>query len=272
MGLAMEMISFKAVDAALPGITATALPGDSLQVRNANIEKSSRMIQMWAGSPATGIQQITSSFLHDTTRGINYFVTGNETDPLFSFGTYQRLKPQDTLIPLMGNAIGVGSTQHGFILNWYEDLPGIDALLFNYSQIIDKILNLTTVSCSITADASGNYSGSEAINAESDLLHANTYYAILGVTSQDQARAIGIRGPDFGNMRVGIPVNNNDYLITNNWFADLSVRLGLPTIPVFNSANKGGTFIDVVQDPGIVGNVDVSLILAELGTSLPTAS
>jgi hypothetical protein len=50
----------------------------------------------------------------------------------------------------------------------------------------------------------------------------------------------------------------------NYWFKRLAIAYGLPLIPIINSANKGGTQVEVVGDEN-GGTANVTLWLAELG-------
>jgi hypothetical protein len=95
------------------------------------------------------------------------------------------------------------------------------------------------------------------------LLQANTDYAILGGEVDTLCAAVQIVGPDFGNFGLGFP----GYLANRNFpgrfFYNLNEELSIPTIPVFNSANKNGTLVSVVQNQAAAA-VNVSLNLVQL--------
>ena len=57
-----------------------------------------------------------------------------------------------------------------------------------------------------------------------------------------------ISGPDFGNVRIGVPGDIADHDLNAQFFAVLSRAYGLPAIPIFNSGNRAQTFIGVVQN------------------------
>jgi hypothetical protein len=263
MGLAMELISGRAT---APSSTLTALTmaaGNSLTVRNTALTTDIRLIQMWAENNAAGIFRVRSPKLHDNVQGIRYRIDATDPVGLFPQGAWQKLTPQDTLIAeISGSAVG-GQIEQGQLLIWYSDLPGSNARLANWSDIVSRIVNCLTVEVAITPGVSGGYSGQVAINSTFDLLQANTDYALLGGTVDVRCAAVRVTGPDFANFGVGFP----GYLVNRNWtarfFKDLNQQLGVPTIPVFNSANKNGTLVDVVQDQ--TGNaVNVNLIVAQL--------
>jgi hypothetical protein len=75
--------------------------------------------------------------------------------------------------------------------------------------------------------------------------------------------AIQIVGPDLGNLGVGIPGFMANRNFVARYFYDLNQQLGLPTIPVFNSANKSGTQVAVVQNQAAAA-VNVNILLAQL--------
>jgi hypothetical protein len=263
MGLAMELISGRAT---APGATLTALTmaaGNSLTVRNTALTTDIRLIQMWAENNAAGIFRVRSPKLHDNVQGIRYRIDATDPIGLFPQGAWQRLTPQDTLIAeISGSAVG-GQIEQGQMLIWYSDLPGSNARLANWSDIVNRVVNYLTVEVGITPLTTGGYSGQVAINSTFDLLQANTDYALLGGVVDVRCAAVRVTGPDFANFGVGFP----GYLPNRNWtarfFKDLNQQLGVPTIPIFNSANKNGTLVDVVQDQ--TGNaVNVNLIVAQL--------
>jgi hypothetical protein len=85
----------------------------------------------------------------------------------------------------------------------------------------------------------------------------------LGYITDTTVTSVGYRGPDLGNTRAGGP-GTSIRTVTREWFADLYRWTGLPTIPVINSANKGGTFVDVAHTAG-AATVVIETLLAQLG-------
>ena len=261
MGLAMELISGKVT---APGSTLTQLTmaaGNSATVRFANQGSDLRLIQMWAENNAAGIFRVRSPKLHDNVQGIRYRIDATDPVPLINYGSWQKLTPQDNLIlELSGSSTG-GQIEQGQLLIWYSDLPGSNARLVNWSDIKARVVNYLTVEVAITAGSSGGYSGQVAINSTFDLLQANTDYAILGGMTDVRCAAVRITGPDFANFGVGFPGFMPVRAIPGQFFYQLNEELGIPTIPVFNSANKNGTLVDVVQDQaGAAVNVNLQLV------------
>lgn len=263
MGLAMELISGKAT---APGSTLTALTmaaGNSLTVRNASFTSDIRLIDMWAENNAAGIFRIRSPKLHDNVQGIRYRIDATDPMGLFPKGSWQKLTPQDTLIAeISGSATG-GQIEQGQALIWYSDLPGSNARLANWADISPRVVNYLTNEVAITPGVTGGYSGQVALNSTFDLLQANTDYAILGLTVDVRCAAVRITGPDFANFGVGVPGLLTQRNWTARYFKDMNQQLGVPTIPIFNSANKAGTLVDIVQDQ--TGNaVNVNIVLVQL--------
>jgi hypothetical protein len=261
MGLAMELISGRAT---APSTTLTALTmasGNSLTVRNGSLNSDIRMINMWAFNNAAGIFRIRSPKLHDNVQGIRYRIAASDPVPLFPLGAFQKLTPQDTLIAeISGSAVG-GQIEQGQALIWYSDIPGSNARLANWSDIAGRVVNYLTVEVAITTGAGGGYTGQVAINATFDLLQANTDYAILGGEVDTLCAAVRITGPDFANFGVGFPGYLNNRNFPGRFFYNLNEELGIPTIPVFNSANKNGTLVDVVQNQAAAAvNVNINLV------------
>lgn len=251
-----------------PDTTLTALTmatGDSLTVRNSPPGKDIWLLNAWAQNQAAGVLQITSPFLADNVQGIHSGIIVDSPVPILPLSTLQVLHPQDTLgVKLSGSATG-GDIETACLLLHYADLPGINADLRGVSDVLGSVVNYLTVQNTLALGTAGGYSGSEALNAESDLLKANTDYAILGYTVSAQCAVVGYRAASFGNLRIGGPGNVSKPEMTANWFMELSVRSGLPLIPVFNSADIENVLIDGAQDEDGV-DVLVTTILAQLTT------
>ena len=110
--------------------------------------------------------------------------------------------------------------------------------------------------------AGPGYSGSVAINAASDLLRANTDYAVMGMACRTPVHAMTLRGPDTGNVRIGVPGTLRGEIQTG-FFMLQSRAHGLPFVPVINSGNKNATFLEVATDEN-AGTFNVTLFLCEL--------
>ncbi len=263
MGQALELITGFVT---APSTTLTALTlasGNSLTIRNGAPGSKIKLLQAWADVQGAGVLRIRSPQLHDNVQGIRIRTIVGEVDPLLPEQYEQLLFPQDTLVVELSGSATAGDIETACMLVFYEDLPGISGRFMLPEDVKSRLANLVTVENTITTGTSGGYSGEEAINAEFDLLKANTDYAVLGYHVSAECAAVRYRGVDFGNLGVGGPGNDTDKQITGRWFEHLSGLLGIPLIPVFNSANASGVLIDCVQDENGT-DVTVTTILAEL--------
>lgn len=264
MGRALEIVTGRVVapGAALTGLTMSA--GNTLTVRNAPLDSDVRLISLWVDVQAAGVLRIRSPRLHDNVQGIRFTTVPSEPKDLIPRRWFQKLVPQDLLIAeLSGSAVG-GDIENAAMLLYYSNLPGVDARLATVEEVLKRTVNIVTVENTIAAGAGGGYTGEEALNAEFDLLRANTDYALLGYTVSVECGAVRWRGADTGNLGVGGPGDELARDLTENWFIHLSEYLSLPLIPVFNSANKAGVLIDVLQDENAAA-VTVNSIFAEIG-------
>lgn len=242
----------------------TMASGSSLTIRNAKEGSKVKLLQAWADNQGAGNLRIRSPRLHDNVQGIRAVVTVSDVRPLYPFGEAQPLIPQDTLIAEQTGSATAGDIETGAFLAWYEDLPGIEARLATWEQIKDRIRNIFTSENTLALGTAGGFSGEEAFNAEFDLTKANQDYALLGYLCSAECAAVRWRGADTGNLGVGGPGYDGPGYLTEDWFKRLSETYGIPTIPVFNAANKAGILVDGAQDEN-GADVTVTAILAELG-------
>lgn len=236
---------------------------DSLTVRNTPQNSNILLIQTWVDVQGAGTFRIKSPRLHDNVQAIRIDTVVSEVDPLLPPGFPQKLIPQDTLIAQLSGSATAGDIELAAMLLWYQDLPGIEGRFLSPDQVKQRLANILTIENTVTTGATGDYTGSEALNAEFDLLKGNTDYAIIGYLVDTECLAIAYTGSDWGNVRVGGPGNDTSKQLTANWFANISSQYSIPMIPVFNSANLDNINIEAVQDENGAA-VTVTTIIAEL--------
>lgn len=266
MPLAMETIVGQATNIGAGPTNLPAAVGSSLVVRNARLDSRILLLNLWGKLQVTGFVQLRSPRLHDNVRGIRVGVSSAasvlKTPRLFP----QRLVPQDALIMEGSSVDAAGNIEYALATLWYEDLAGAAAYLIKKDELMSRGQNLVTVYLTVAAGVGGGFTGAVAINAGgSDLLKANTDYAWLGSTMDVEAAGVFLRGPDTASLRIGHPATTpaQNEELTRAYFVDLAFWFDLPMIPVINSANKGGTLVDVAQDQGGAA-VTVALQLVEL--------
>lgn len=271
MGAGLEIIAGQAT---APGATFTALTmsaGLSLTVRNAPFTADVRLLQMWAKNQAAGVFRIRSPKLHDNVQGIRIRNPSATVIEMLPWSTFQKLVPQDNLIAeITGSAVG-GQFEQGAALIYYSDLPGQQARLTTVADIQKRGVNIFTQESTLTPSAAGNFTGGQALNANFDLMKANTDYALLGYRVDVRCTAVRWTGIDTGNLGVGGPGEPNIADVTENWFTTLSASQNLPLIPVFNSANKFGITTDLMQDQAAAVVVLTSIMVELSPGPIPTA-
>lgn len=249
-----------------PGATITATAaaaGDSLQIQNGTANKRVWMLDVWAQNNAAGVLEIKSPRLHDNVRAMRMRITTADVFPLYADPFPQLLYPQDVLtVSLSGSAVG-GQIEQASFLAWYEDLPGIKSRLTDWPTVLKSGINVDILEASITPGAGGSYTGAQAINTSFDNLIANTDYAVIGYEVDAKATSVCLRGPDTGNLRVGGPGASTLRDRTRSWFWEKSTFFGIPLIPVFNSANKATTIVDVATNQAATA-VNISWCLVQL--------
>ena len=84
----------------------------------------------------------------------------------------------------------------------------------------------------------------------------------MGIACRTAVHCVTIKGPDTGNVRIGVPCTLRGEL-QSGFFMMLSRATGQPFVPVINSGNKNSTFIEVATDEN-AGTFIATLFLAEL--------
>ncbi len=264
MGLAMEILLGNVT---APGTTKTALTmadTDSLQIRNFRNGNKAWLLNCWNRLQDDGILNIRSPRLANNVFGIGLDNGSSYQGILLPKGSMQEVQSQDTLVVTQSGSAVALDVESTAMLMYYEDIDGVSANLQSWDSIRPQIKNILTIRNTVTAGVAGGYSGSESIITDQDQLKANTLYAILGGTSDSALGGITWKGADFGNLRVGVPIVSSDLDKSNQFFIDLSKATGLPTIPVFNSANDGGVILEVINNENASTPI-INTILAELG-------
>lgn len=251
-----------------PGATLTTLTtsgGGSNVVRGTDTSKPTWLMSSWAFNGSAGEFRITSPRLHDQAQGIRNRVTASLSEPLtngrHTAAIAQRLYAQDNLTLQISG--GAAEIDLGALLIGYEALDGVAGRFIDLPTLKKSIVNLVTAEVTVTAVATGLWGGAVAINSSFDTLIANTDYALLGAMTDTRGLAIGVTAVDFGNLRVGIPCEPSMRNMTQNWFMGLAQMYVGAWIPVFNSANKSTTLIDVTTN-GAGGTYVINLELAQL--------
>jgi hypothetical protein len=260
---ALDTLSMTVTNAAAePGGSAmAAVAGDSLALRNTN--GAITLINMWAQVQAAGFVQVTSPKLTDATRGIRFRTAIADPKPLLPFQGVQPMYSVDVLAPTLASGAGAGKIENTSLLIYYADLPGSAARFIDVPTYSKRVQEIFTVESLITPTVGGTYSGTAALNVQSDLGKAGSDYALVGYRCAANGCTITWRGADSGNYRVSGPADSAGGNYTGQWFYNLSDYNQLPLIPVFAYNNKQGIFVELVANDAL-GVVKLTSIFARL--------
>jgi hypothetical protein len=236
----------------------TANSGDSLAVANYG-NGGARVLEAWAIDNAS-VCEISWVYTrpgstHDQQRGVRRMIPGTTYGAVAARGALPILAGAET-IDLYKSDVGTititGTAADNVVMSWvteYDDLPGADAVFINAAQAAGLQKSALGLRVDAVASATaGAYGATRAINADDARLHANTWYAILGWTTQIAVTTISLVGPDWGGQRIGGP-GGVMMQASDTWFLDQSIKWGQKAlIPCFNSNNAGNILIAVADD------------------------
>jgi hypothetical protein len=235
----------------------TANSGDSLAVANYNTG-GAKVLEAWGIDSASVCEgewiYTRPESTHDQQHGFRFGLPALIPGGAASVGAHNIL-PGLVTIDLYKSDTGTitvsGTASDAVMVSWqtlYDDLPGVSGVFATWAQV--QAMQKSIVGIQVTAVASGTkgaYGTARAFNADDDRLHANTWYAILGVSVQTIVCTVSLLGPDWGGQRIGCPSGALD-LRSDTWFVDQAVKWNLPLIPCFNSNNKGNVFVQLADD------------------------
>lgn len=246
----------------------TMATGDPSSVRNFPPQASAELVElMYDYVTAPAAARIRSPLLHDNVRGIQ--VTPGAAVPanLLPSQVRQQFYAQDTLTFELSTAATTGKALLAASI-YYSNLPGVASRLYSPGDIMGNVKSIKPLYVAVGSGA--NTAGAWydlVITTTEDLLQANTDYAVLGMVLDVSVAALAIKGPDTGNLRVGMPgLFSNPF--ASDYFVRQSAETGLPLIPVINSANKGATYFSIISSAATGAASTGQIMLAELAHNL----
>lgn len=252
---AIDTISFFVTAPSTTQTAVTYSSGDSGRVRTfQQPPHNAYLLSLWGDHQTAGYIQILSPNLHEGTRGITVFDVASEVQPLIPRISMNPLISNDLLTINMTGSATAGDIETGVAMIYYDDLPGISCNLIDADELRARGGQIYSNENTLALGTAGGWSGSEAINAEFDIMKPNKYYALLGGSVSVECAAVAVRGIDTGNLRIGFPGNELQKEMTVNWFVRCSEVIrqltGKPgkTIPVFWGGNKSAILVDGAQD------------------------
>jgi hypothetical protein len=250
----LELITATATAPGTGGAAATAATGDSLTIKNSR--SKARIIAAWMFLQGDGYLQISKPSGHDTTRGFRQVCDAAQISNLFPAGIALDVEPQELLSVTIAGSATAGDVELAQLMMLYDDLPGVNSRSTKWGEVLRRGMfgKMVTIQATLTGAASG-YTGSELINAETDLLWANQDYAVLGITTSTPCASVFITGPDTAYQRCSVPGQVTDNDEGRDWFAQLARAYDEPLIPVINSGNKNSTTFGFVQNENNVSPI-----------------
>ena len=249
-----------------PSTTITAVTagsGSTFTVRGTNATATQKLVGLARGGATKGLVRVRSPYLSDNVQGIRFAAAAGVQNNLLNQYAAQPLVTQDSLtVEVTGGA----SEYDGALLQtYYDDLNGAAPILKMPGDVTGSAEWVTTWEVAAAASATEGAWANTLITTTYDESKANRWYALLGYVCDVAVLGVALNGADTSNFNIGGPGLTDPYK-TRNYFADLSMQLGKPCVPMFNSANKGNTNIAVV-DVAASTAVNVSLVVAIMPAS-----
>jgi hypothetical protein len=244
--------------------TLAATGGDSLIIRGTVGESKAQLMAFVTKSDAAGNQfRITSPLLHDNVTGITYFAPENPSLFLIPEASSVELNEQDTL--LVQGQCGAATTITAGLVVHYDNIRGVDAALFRWSDLRSDIKFLKSIQVANTAIAVGAWTDTLITNSE-DQMHADKSYAILGYEVTPATALVGIKGVATGNLRMCGP-GAAQSLELSDYFIKMSEYHNIPYIPVVQANDRRALFVSFADSVArAAAAVQASIIVAELKT------
>lgn len=254
-------------------IAYAADPTQTLQIRSANGSPAAFIYAVWSQTGAACDSTIHSPRMHDNVAGLKWRTQSAVNSPGIMEGLWQPMYSQDTPTVAATFAAAPNAVENLAYGLYYPDLPGSAPLLATYAQVMAQAKQWWTPNggylgvrvSPVTSATAGQLGAGVALNSTDSNFKANSWYALLGYQASVIANTILVQGTDTGNLKVGGPGALAN-IETRRWFVHLDNILGVPSIPVFNSANAGSTLV-FANDIAGGTTIPVDLTFLYLGPS-----
>ena len=263
MGRAIDTVlafSTQAGAAAFPTALAPT-SGDTLAVRAFN-PQSKAYLQSVIYSAGGGVKaRVQSPLMHDNVTGLTWQPGEIPSQWMLPPEASVQLRPTD-IIGAFGQCAGATTITMGLV-NYYENLDGVDAKLFDWADIRGNIDYVKSFEVDLSAIAVGAWTDT-LITVTENQLHADKSYAILGYEVNPTIDIVGFKGSATGNLRIcgPGPVSSLDI---SEYFITTSHKTGRPCIPVFNSNDRTAFFVSAAHHVAVGGGAaSVYPIVAQL--------
>jgi len=251
-------------DSDVTALTANTVDGSqSLTVRSADSGSQVRLLGAWRKGTVAAPFRIRSPRLHDDVQGIRVETVASGPYNVFDHGIQQSLVSNDKLTIESYDTDATNANVLALI--GYDSIAGSNGNYATWSQIQSRIMALIGVSIDISAGGTlSEYSAGDSFDVSTNLMKAQSEYAILGYDVENTVAGIAVAGPCTGNLKNGGPGVNNLFH-TRDWFVKMSVDTGLPFIPVMRQADIANTFAYQVDNAAGATNT-VTFLCAQLSS------
>ena len=239
MGLAIDSVVFSLNDPGTAGGAATANTGDSLTIRNFPNSAYARIDAIARQGATEGFIELKSPRMHDAVRGLHVISVETPTVFLLPRQTGQPVYPADTMTVNISG--GTNELDAGAFFTYYSDLPGVSAHCFTWDSLLSQVVNLKPLEVDVGSQATGAGWSDTTLTTTENLLKADTWYALLGYEVDAACLAVGIKGPETGNLRFCGPGSTSSFP-THDYFIQMSVLHKQPYVVVFNANNRANLF------------------------------
>jgi hypothetical protein len=147
-----------------------------------------------------------------------------------------------------------GDVQTLSLLLGYEGVPGISATFISPEKVVVK--EVASIQVTLTPTAAGAYTGAVGLANVPNQLKAGKRYVLIGAACSVDGATFGVRSPDFGNLRIGLP-------LMSEWEALPVFFTTLPVMPTISADNRNQVYFDLLSDE-VLTSTPVSIILGEL--------
>ena len=263
MGRAVDtVLAFATAGAASPFPTTLApATGDSLSVRSFNPARKAFLQSIIYSAGGGQKARVQSPLMHDNVTGLTFQPGEVPSQWMLPPEASVELRPTDTLSAF--GAIAAAGTIVMGLVNYYEDIDGVSASLFNWAEVRGNIDYVKSFEVDLGAIAVGAWTDT-LITATENQLHADKYYAVLGYEVNPAVDIVGFKGSATGNLRVcgPGPVSSLDIA---EYFITASEKTGRPMIPVFNSNDRTAFYVSAANHAAVGGGAaSVYPIVAQL--------
>lgn len=267
------VVATQPATAVVTTITFAADPSQSLQIRSANGSPCAYIIDAAAQVGGACDLTIHSPRMHDNVAGLKWRAQGALATPGLLEGLYQPMYSQDTPTVQGIFAAAPNAVENLTYSLYYPDLPGSAPLLASYAQVMAQAKQWWTPNggylgvrvSPVTSATAGQLGAGVAFTSTENNFKANSWYALLGWNNSVICASVVFQGTDTGNLKTGGPGSLSP-IETRRWFVHRDQVLGVPSIPVFNSANAAGTLV-FANDIAGGTTIPIDLFFVYLGPS-----